>query len=368
MIEFDDVSKTYPNGARAIEKLSLTAQTGKLTVLVGPSGCGKTTSLRMVNRLIRPSSGTIRLNGDDAARLDETELRRRVGYVIQHVGLFPHRTVEHNVAVTARLTGKPRRQAVEVARELLERVGLGSEFFRRYPWQLSGGQQQRVGVARALAAESEFMLMDEPFSAVDPVVRSQLQDEFLRLQREFGKTIVMVTHDVDEALRLGDRIAVFREGGHIAQFDTPEVLLTAPKDDFVATFLGSERGYRSLAFRSGVRVRPAPVPTVTLDERSGPSGPASDEWRLAVGGSGRPIGWLPPFEPVERERLLPCGATAGPDASLRDLLNAALSSPSSAGLVLDDDGGVAGVVPIDAVLPEIAAGTRATSPNEGAPC
>ncbi|MEU6140262.1 ABC transporter ATP-binding protein [Streptomyces sp. NPDC047081] len=351
MIEFDEVSKTYPNGARAIENLSLTAETGQLTVFVGPSGCGKTTSLRMVNRLIRPSSGTIRLNGDDAARLDETELRRRVGYVIQHVGLFPHRTIEHNVAVTARLTGKPRKQAVEVARELLERVGLGPEFFRRYPWQLSGGQQQRVGVARALAAESEFLLMDEPFSAVDPIVRTQLQDEFLRLQREFGKTIIMVTHDVDEALRLGDRIAVFREGGHIAQFDTPDTLLSAPKDDFVAAFLGSERGYRSLAFRHGEGLRPVPVPTVSLDD---PGTPEDERWRLAVDESGRPVGWLPPYEPAERARLLPCGATAGPNASLRDLLNAALSSPSSAALVVDGEGGVAGVVPIDAVLPELA--------------
>ncbi|MFG2960934.1 ABC transporter ATP-binding protein [Streptomyces sp. NPDC048291] len=358
MIEFDGVSKTYPNGAKAIENLSLTAETGRLTVFVGPSGCGKTTSLRMVNRLIRPTSGTIRLGGADAARMDETELRRRVGYVIQHVGLFPHRTIEHNVAVTARLTGKNRRQAVEVARELLERVGLGPEFFRRYPWQLSGGQQQRVGVARALAAESEFLLMDEPFSAVDPIVRTQLQDEFLRLQREFGKTIIMVTHDVDEALRLGDRIAVFREGGHIAQFDVPDVLLTAPKDEFVARFLGSERGYRSLGFRPGEALRPVPVRTVALDST------ADGDWRLAVDEAGRPLGWLPPSEKADRAHLVPCGATAGRDASLRDLLNAALSSPTSAGLVIDDAEAVVGVVPLDAVLPEIAAARRI----EGAPC
>ncbi len=198
------------------------APNGKITVLVGPSGCGKTTSMRMINRLIEPSSGTIELDGVDTQTLDRVALRRRIGYVIQNAGLFPHRTVVDNVAAlppSARRGGK--KQTRSAAMELLERVGLDAKFARRYPWQLSGGQQQRVGVARALATDPPFLLMDEPFSAVDPIVRNQLQDEFLRLQADISKTIVMVTHDIDEALKLGDQVVVLRQGGTLAQAATP---------------------------------------------------------------------------------------------------------------------------------------------------
>ena len=212
MIRFDAVTKQFPDGTVAVDELTLTAPTGKITVLVGPSGCGKTTSLRMVNRMIEPTRGTITLDGQDTGRMNEAELRRGMGYVIQHAGLFPHRTVLHNIGTVPRLLGWDKKRIRDRSQELLERVGLAPELGDRYPAQLSGGQQQRVGVARALAADPPVMLMDEPFSAVDPVVREQLQDEFLRLQDELGKTIVFVTHDIDEAIKLGDQVAVLRVG------------------------------------------------------------------------------------------------------------------------------------------------------------
>ena len=209
--------------------------------------------MRMINRLIEPTSGTIELDGVDTQTLDRVALRRRIGYVIQNAGLFPHRTVVDNVAALPRLLGGGKKETRSAAMELLERVGLDAKFARRYPWQLSGGQQQRVGVARALATDPPFLLMDEPFSAVDPIVRSQLQDEFLRLQADISKTIVMVTHDIDEALKLGDQVVVLREGGTLAQAATPAELLAAPKDAFVADFVGSARGYRALGFHTSRR-------------------------------------------------------------------------------------------------------------------
>ena len=238
MITFEDVSKVYPDGTVAVDNLTINAPNGKITTLVGPSGCGKTTSMRMINRLIEPTSGSITLDGVDTQTLDKVALRRRIGYVIQNAGLFPHRTVVDNVAALPRLLGGSKKETRSKAMELLERVGLDAKFARRYPWQLSGGQQQRVGVARALATDPPFLLMDEPFSAVDPIVRSQLQDEFLRLQADISKTIVMVTHDIDEALKLGDQVVVLRQGGTLAQAATPAELLAAPNDAFVADFVG----------------------------------------------------------------------------------------------------------------------------------
>jgi osmoprotectant transport system ATP-binding protein len=258
MITFDDVVKVYPGGSAAVDHLSLELPTGKTTVLVGPSGCGKTTSLRMINRMVSPTSGRILIDGRDVAGQDEALLRRGIGYVIQHAGLFPHRTVLDNVATVPMLLGKTRRQARTAALGLLERVGLSEEFASRYPAQLSGGQQQRVGVARALAADPPVMLMDEPFSAVDPVVREGLHREFLRLQKDLGKTIAMVTHDIDEAIKLGDVVAIFRQGGRLAQVGTPQELLEHPVDEFVAEFVGRDRGLRSLSFDSAadLPVRP----------------------------------------------------------------------------------------------------------------
>src|SRR5664280_1326061 len=241
IVEYQHVSKSYSTARAArgapgaVNDLSLTVPAGKICVLVGPSGCGKTTSLKMVNRLIEPTSGRILIDGTDVAGRDATELRREIGYVIQQVGLFPHQTIGANVAVVPRLLGWPAARQRERAEELLALVGLDPALYRdRYPAQLSGGERQRVGVARALAADPPLMLMDEPFGAIDPITRERLQNEFLRLQEDIRKTIVFVTHDIDEAIKMGDRIAILREGGHLVQFDTPERILAEPADDFVA--------------------------------------------------------------------------------------------------------------------------------------
>jgi osmoprotectant transport system ATP-binding protein len=248
MIRLSGVGKIYDDGTVAVQALDLAVGRGELVVLVGPSGCGKSTTLKMINRLIEPTSGTIEIDGEDVTRKDPVKLRRGIGYVIQQVGLFPHQRIVNNVMTVPLLYGESRATARERARDLLELVGLDpATYAERYPHQLSGGQRQRVGVARALAADPPVLLMDEPFGAVDPVVRVRLQDEFLRLQRDLGKTVVLVTHDIDEAVRMGDRVAVFASGGRLAQYDTPVRLLAKPADDFVADFVGSTRGLRRLA-------------------------------------------------------------------------------------------------------------------------
>jgi osmoprotectant transport system ATP-binding protein len=237
---FDEVTKVYPgrDGA-AVHELSLTVPAGEICVLVGPSGGGKTTALKLVNRLIPLTSGDIRIDGTSILEHDLTELRRSIGYVIQQVGLFPHMTIEANIGTVPRLLGWERKRIRERTAELLELVGLDPDKDRRrFPAELSGGQRQRVGLARALAANPPLMLMDEPFGAIDPIVRARLQDEFLRLQSELRKTVVFVTHDIDEAIKLGDRIAILREGGQLAQYDTPDAILTKPVDGFVADFVG----------------------------------------------------------------------------------------------------------------------------------
>jgi osmoprotectant transport system ATP-binding protein len=251
MIRLDRVSKTYPDGTAAVSELSLDVGRGEISVLVGPSGCGKTTTMKMVNRLIDPTSGTVYVDGQDISRANPTELRRRIGYVIQNVGLFPHQRVRENVMTVPRLLGWDRGRARQRAGELLELVGLDPAVYGgRYPAQLSGGQRQRVGVARALAADPLVLLMDEPFSAVDPVARERLQTEFLRVQAEVGTTVVLVTHDIDEAVRLGTRVAILREGGHLEQYAPPAELLTAPATEFVAGFVGSDRMVKALSVMS----------------------------------------------------------------------------------------------------------------------
>jgi osmoprotectant transport system ATP-binding protein len=248
MLRLSGVGKTYDDGTVAVQALDLAIDRGELVVLVGPSGCGKSTTLKMINRLIEPTTGAIEIDGEDVTRKDPVKLRRGIGYVIQQVGLFPHQKIINNVMTVPLLYGESRSTARQRARELLELVGLDpATYADRYPHQLSGGQRQRVGVARALAADPPVLLMDEPFGAVDPVVRVRLQDEFLRLQRDLGKTVVLVTHDIDEAVRMGDRVAVFAAGGRLAQYDTPTRLLAKPADDFVADFVGSTRGLRRLA-------------------------------------------------------------------------------------------------------------------------
>jgi osmoprotectant transport system ATP-binding protein len=360
VIRFESVTKRYPDGTVAVDDLSLLAPTGQITVLVGPSGCGKTTSLRMINRMIEPTSGKIFLDDRDTATVGVVELRRGIGYVIQHAGLFPHRTVLDNIATVPYLLGWDKRKARARATELLERVGLPEHFAGRYPAQLSGGQQQRVGVARALAADPPVMLMDEPFSAVDPVVRAQLQDEFLRLQAELGKTIVFVTHDLDEAVKLGDQVAVLRVGGRLGQLATPAELLRRPANDFVAEFVGRDRGYRALAFQTGAELPLDDEPTVTLGAplAAARSAAASSEgWVLVVDDAGRPQGWLHPVSPdsapgetVTPERLHLGGTLATEGASLRAVLDAALSSPTGRGVVVDGEGRLRGTITADRIL------------------
>jgi osmoprotectant transport system ATP-binding protein len=248
---FDEATKVYPgrDGA-AVDHLSLTVPAGEICVLVGPSGGGKTTALKLVNRLIPLTSGDIRIDGKSILELDVTELRRGIGYVIQQVGLFPHMTIESNIGTVPRLLGRPRSWVKTRSVELLELVGLDPSYAKRFPAQLSGGERQRVGLARALAANPSLMLMDEPFGAIDPIVRARLQDEFLRLQQEVRKTVVFVTHDIDEAIKVGDRIAILREGGRLAQYDTPMEILEHPVDDFVADFVGHDRALKALALRT----------------------------------------------------------------------------------------------------------------------
>ncbi|MFC4000476.1 ABC transporter ATP-binding protein [Prauserella oleivorans] len=350
-IEFREVTKAYPDGTVAVDELSLTVEDGTITVLVGPSGCGKTTSLRMVNRMVEPTSGTVLVNGADVRDADPALLRRGIGYVIQHAGLFPHRTVLSNIATVPMLSGWDRRKALARAEELLDTVGLPAELGTRYPAQLSGGQQQRVGVARALAADPPVLLMDEPFSAVDPVVREGLQDELLRLQSQLGKTIVFVTHDIDEAMRLGDRVAVLRVGGKLAQYGTPSEVLRHPVDDFVAGFVGRDRGYRGLSFLSAEDVRVEEVPTVRLGETGLVAAP---HWRLAVNDRGEPRGWLAPESgvdgPLAESDLLAGGSLYRRGTPIRGALDAALSSPASLGVVVDDEGRALGVVTASQVL------------------
>jgi osmoprotectant transport system ATP-binding protein len=247
MIRLEGVGKKYADGTVAVHELDLEVMPGEVVCLVGPSGCGKSTTLKMINRLIEPTTGRIYLEGRDVTSEDPVQLRRRIGYVIQQIGLFPHQKIATNVATVPSLIGTPKAEAHRRARELLDLVGLDpATYADRYPHQLSGGQQQRVGVARALAADPPVLLMDEPFAAVDPIVRARLQDEFLRLQGDLGKTVVLVTHDIDEAVKMGDKVAVMAQGGHLAQFGTPAQLLGHPADDFVADFVGSTAGLRRL--------------------------------------------------------------------------------------------------------------------------
>lgn len=248
MIVLDNVRKEYPNGTVAVDSLSLEVKRGEICALVGPSGCGKTTSMRMINRLVEPSGGRIHVAGEDVTDVDPVSLRREIGYVIQQVGLFPHRTVRRNVGTVCWLLGWDKADIEPRVDEMMQLVGLDpDELGDRYPHELSGGQRQRVGVARGLAARPPVLLMDEPFGAVDPLARDRLQEEFLSLQRELGTTVVLVTHDIEEAVRLGDRIAVLSQGGHLEQYDSPVAVLGAPANDFVAGFVGSDRLMKMMA-------------------------------------------------------------------------------------------------------------------------
>ena len=356
MIRLDGVGKRYADGVVAVQELSFDVARGSVAVLIGPSGCGKTTTMRMINRLVQPTSGRIFVGGEDVTRSDAVQLRRQLGYVIQHVGLFPHQDVLANVETVPRLLGWDRRRASARARELLDLVGLPPDrFAARYPTELSGGQRQRVGVARALAADPPVLLMDEPFGAVDPIARERLQAEFLRLQDQVRKTVVFVTHDMDEAIRLGDRIAVMRQGGVLEQYDEPSVLLTAPATDFVADFVGARRTLRRLAV---VNIDPECLvmwPSVDADARIGDTTAAFDatesDW-VVVLEDGTPVGWFARAD-AARGGVVRDGmkALTALDASARlDVAMAALLDVAAPGLPVTVDGRYAGVLTPAAVV------------------
>jgi osmoprotectant transport system ATP-binding protein len=363
-VEFVHVSKQYDVRAKdtpgAVNDLSLKVPSGKICVLVGPSGCGKTTSLKMVNRLIEPSGGRILLDGVDTATRDVTELRRGIGYVIQQVGLFPHQTVGENVVVVPRLLGWAPTRRLERADELLELVGLDPARYRnRYPSQLSGGERQRVGVARALAADPPVMLMDEPFGAVDPIRRERLQNEFLRLQQIVRKTVIFVTHDVDEAIKMADRIAILQRGGILAQYDAPAAILADPASEFVERFVGADRGLKRLSL---ARVRDLELiePVVVhagedrAEVRRRLESARDFEYALLVDSDDRPLGWIDHGDltgsgPIDPGVATPGAPTVQPETTLRDALSAMLGSSVQLGVVVDARERVVGLVSVDAI-------------------
>jgi osmoprotectant transport system ATP-binding protein len=362
VITFESVSKRFPDGTTAVDDLDLEILEGEVTVLVGPSGCGKTTSLRMVNRMIEASSGRIVVDGQDVKQVDPPQLRRRIGYVIQQIGLFPHRTIGENIATVPELVGwqKPRTKAR--IDELLQLVGLPAEVVDRYPHQLSGGQRQRVGVARALAVDPPIMLMDEPFGAVDPIVRSRLQDEFLRLQQEVQKTIVFVTHDIDEAIKMGDRIAILQQGGVLAQYATPEDLLAEPASDFVADFLGAERGLKRLALIPVSAVKAEPGPVVSPDDPGDRALAAAEafgsDWVVVVAADRRLLGWVDAAEVSKRARVgdaevRPFQLQVDANDSLRAALNAMVQSHTGVAVRVSDGDRYEGLVTQELLYKEI---------------
>jgi osmoprotectant transport system ATP-binding protein len=372
LITFEGVTKRYPGGTVAVDALDLEIPDGQTMVLVGPSGCGKTTTLRMINRLIEPSEGRILLDGRDISQVEPAQLRRGIGYVIQQTGLFPHRTIEDNIATVPLLNGWAKARARDRARELMDLVGLDAGMARRYPYQLSGGQQQRVGVARALAADPPVLLMDEPFSAVDPIVRGTLQDELIRLQAELHKTVVLVTHDVEEAIKVGDQVAVFYPHGKIAQIDTPQHLLGAPADDYVENFLGFDRGIRRLAFfpATGLALETETVLSddTTIERARQAAKQAGESWVLVTGAERMPRGWAALSELESRDGhetlgqlpLAPYGHTfrAGKD-SLRAALDATVLSRTGLAVGVDDEGRVVGVTSYDRLRAAIQAAEEA---------
>ncbi|MGW5614869.1 betaine/proline/choline family ABC transporter ATP-binding protein [Streptomyces sp. NPDC003877] len=360
-IELENLTKRFPGSAQpAVDNVSMEIKAGEVVILVGPSGCGKSTTLRMINRLIEPSGGRIRMGGEDVTDIDPVGLRRKVGYAIQSAGLFPHMTVAQNIGLVPKMIGWPKARIKERTEELLDLVGLDpGEFHGRYPRQLSGGQQQRVGVARALAADPPVLLMDEPFGAVDPITRDHLQDELIRLQHELRKTIVFVTHDFDEAIKLGDRIAVLRERSHIAQFDTPEAILTNPADDFVSGFVGAGAALKRLNLTRVRDVEITDYPTVTVDD------PLQQIFnRLRAGGTnevllldrrGRPYKWLRRGDLMRaRGSLARAGTlvhdTVTRDATLRDALEAVLTDNAGRVAVTGRRGEYTGVVDMETLM------------------
>jgi osmoprotectant transport system ATP-binding protein len=349
MIRLQDLSKTFPGQSRpAVDHLDMDIAAGEIVVLVGPSGCGKTTTMRLINRLIEPSSGRIILEGEDVTKVDPDKLRRRIGYVIQQVGLFPHQTISDNIATVPRMLRWDERRVRARVDELLAMVGLEPATYRdRYPKHLSGGQRQRAGVARALSADPPVMLMDEPFGAIDPITRDRLQNEFLRLQETIRKTIIFVTHDIDEAIKMGDRIAILREGSKIAQYDTPERILSGPADEFVADFIGSGASLKRLNLTRVRDIAMSDWPIARIDSTRDEvlaALRASDKGAVLLLDTGRrPVRWIAGRELQHDDRPLteiglPPEALVQPNATLADALNEMLKMRFGCATVVDDDG------------------------------
>jgi osmoprotectant transport system ATP-binding protein len=369
VVEFDHVTKRYGRTI-AVDDLSLEVPGGAVCALVGPSGCGKTTSLKMVNRLVEPSDGRILIGGKDITKGDPVKLRRGIGYVIQQTGLFPHLTIGANVATVPRLLGWDADRRRQRADELIRLVGLDPARYRdRYPAQLSGGEQQRVGVARAIAADPPVLLMDEPFGAVDPITRERLQNEFLRLQQQLRTTILLVTHDIDEAIKMGDRIAVLQPGGVLAQYGSAEEVLEKPASDFVARFVGADRSLKRLSL-SRIRDLPLAMPvTVELGADAAAVARAIERsptpYVLQVDERRHPVGWLSARDaerpgPVGAERSTSCEPVLDPDSTLRDALSALLGSAVQEGVVVDVDGALLGTVSVDAISETLRQGADAS--------
>jgi osmoprotectant transport system ATP-binding protein len=352
LIQLEHVTKVYPGvETPAVKDLNLEVNPGEILVLVGPSGCGKSTTLRLINRMIEPSSGRIIYEGEDVTKGDPNELRRRMGYVIQQIGLFPHRTIAENIATVPRLLKWPKDKIKARVDELLEVVSMDPSIYRdRYPSELSGGQAQRVGVARALGADPDVLLMDEPFGAIDPITRDRLQNEFLRLQEELKKTIVFVTHDVDEAVKMGDRIAILRDQSEIAQLDTPEHILTDPADEFVENFLGSGAILKTLTLRRVKDIELSPLVTLKepfqRDQALAMMNEANTSVAVLLDGNNHPTRWIDE-RALNRSSGLeksgrPISVQLQPEDTLQDALSAMLTSAAGMAVVVDARGNYLG--------------------------
>jgi osmoprotectant transport system ATP-binding protein len=360
LIRLENVTKKYGDTPdAAVNNLTLEMRRGEVLVLVGPSGCGKSTTLRLINRLIEPTSGTLYLNGEDVTNINPSMLRRKIGYVIQQVGLFPHRTIAENIATVPKLLNWDKKKIAERVDELLDLVGMDPEVYRdRYPKELSGGQAQRVGVARALAADPDVLLMDEPFGAIDPITRDRLQNEFLRLQQDLKKTIVFVTHDIDEAIKMGNRIAILREQSEIAQLDTPEAILADPADEFVENFLGSGAILKSLTLMKIADTELHQVPVfkapVMRDKAIETLQDSEDSTSILLDDDDKPLRWLDlaalnrTSQPIEKSGR-PISVDLQPEDTLQDALTAMLQSSVGLAAVTDRKGKYLGCCTIESL-------------------
>jgi len=363
MIRLEDLTKTFPSQDEpAVDDLSMDIYEGEIVVLVGPSGCGKTTTMKMINRIIEPSGGKIFLQGEDVTKANPDILRRRMGYVIQQIGLFPHLTIADNIATVPRMLGWDNKRISDRVDELLETVSIDLSYRDRYPKELSGGQKQRIGVARAMAADPPVMLMDEPFGAVDPITRESLQDEFLRLQQEIKKTIVFVTHDIDEAIKMGDRIAILKQQSKIAQYDTPESILTDPADEFVQNFIGSGPSIKRLSLSRISDIETADWPVARLtdsqDEARNKMQSSGKGYVLLLDDEDRPMRWVG-TEDIKHDGVSleeagrPAVAIVEADSNLYDTLDTMITSYKGSAIIVDEGGRYQGVVDFTTVLEAI---------------